>query len=131
MILIVSDDWQLAFMGSDELLTGWDDDCPGLVATKAREAEWWKRQDHNDAEAARWAVEVPDGWGDVRTVSPIVEEGWPGIRPEDRGYPSEEGPLGPDSWPDLLLPLSGGVLVTTMTTVEKEGGHSACRLPIL
>jgi hypothetical protein len=43
----------LAFVGTDELLTGWDDDCPGLVVMKAREVEWQKRQDSNDAEAAR------------------------------------------------------------------------------
>jgi hypothetical protein len=40
MIHIVSDDWQLTVVGTNELLTGWDDDCPGLVAMKAREAEW-------------------------------------------------------------------------------------------
>jgi hypothetical protein len=60
-------------------LTGWDDDCPGLVVTKLREMEWQERQDHNDALAARWAVEVPDSWGDARSVSPNVEEGWPGV----------------------------------------------------
>jgi hypothetical protein len=112
-------------------LTGWDDDCSGLVATKAREAEWQKRQDHNNAEAARWAVEVPDGWGGVEVVRPVIEEGWPGVRPEDHGYPSEEGPLGPDGWLDLSLPSSGGVLVTMMTTVEKGEGHSTCRLLML
>jgi hypothetical protein len=69
----------LAFAGTDELLTKWDDDCSGLVATKAREMEWQEKQDHNDAEAAKWAVEAPDGWGDVGIVSLVVEEGWPGI----------------------------------------------------
>jgi hypothetical protein len=107
-------------------LTGWDDDCPGLVAMKAREAEW-----HNDAEAVSWAVEAPDGWGGVKVVSPTVEEGWPGVRPEDCGYPTEEKPLGPDGWPDLSLPPSGGVLVTMMTTVEQGEEHSTCRLPML
>jgi hypothetical protein len=97
----------------------------------AREAEWKCREDHNDAEAASWAVEAPDGWGGVKIVSPIVKEGWPGVRPEDHGYPFEEGPLGPDGWPDLSLPSSGGVLVTTMTTVKPGEGHSACRLPRL
>jgi hypothetical protein len=123
--------WQLALVGTDELLTGWDDDCPGLVAIKAREAEWQKRQDHNDMEAARWAVEVPDSWGEVRTVSPVIEEGCPGVRPEDRGYPLEEGPLGPDGWPDLSLPSLGGVLVTMTMTVDEGEGHSACRLSVL
>jgi hypothetical protein len=70
-------------MGADELLTGWDDDCPGLVATKVREAVWHERQDHNDAVAADWAVEAPDGWGGVEVVWDVVEEGWPGVRPED------------------------------------------------
>jgi hypothetical protein len=48
-------------VGADELLTGGDDDCPGLVTTKAREVIWQERQDHNNAEAAKWAMEVPDG----------------------------------------------------------------------
>jgi hypothetical protein len=50
-------------VGADELLTGWDDNCPGLVATKAREAIWQERQDQNDEVAANWAVEAPTGWG--------------------------------------------------------------------
>jgi hypothetical protein len=69
---------RLTVVGADELLTGWDDDCPGLVATKAREVVWWERQDHNDAEAAQWAVEAPDGWGGEEVARPI-EEGWPGV----------------------------------------------------
>jgi hypothetical protein len=83
-------------MGADELLTGWDDDCPGLVATKAREAVWQERQAHNDVETANWAVEAPDSWGGVEVARPIVEEGWPGVCPEDHGYLTEEGPLGPN-----------------------------------
>jgi hypothetical protein len=35
-------------VGADELLTGWDEDCPGLVAMKAREAVWQERQDQNN-----------------------------------------------------------------------------------
>jgi hypothetical protein len=116
-------------MGVDELLTGWDDDCPGLVVMKAREAVWQERQDHDNAEAAKWAVESPDSWGGVEVTRPVVEEGWPGVHPEDR-FSSEEGPLGPNGGLDLSLP-STGILVTTMTTVEKGEGHSACRLPIL
>jgi hypothetical protein len=39
-------------VGADELFTGWDDNCPGLVAMKAREAVWQERQDQNDEVAA-------------------------------------------------------------------------------
>jgi hypothetical protein len=95
--------------------------------TKARGVVWQERQDHNDAEGAKWAVEAPDGWGDVEVARPVVEEGWPGVQPEDCSC-FEGGPLGSNGWPDLSLPPSGGVLVTTMTTIEKEEGHSACRL---
>jgi hypothetical protein len=107
----------LTVVDADKLLTGWDDDCSGLVATIAREVVWQERQDHNDMEAAQWAVEAPDGWGGNAVAKPI-EEGWPGVQPEDR-------------WLDLPLPPSGGVLVTMTTIVEKEEGHSACRLLIL
>jgi hypothetical protein len=108
-------------------LTGWDDDCLGLVATKAREAVWHERQAHNDAAGARWAIEAPDGWGGVEVDRPVVKEGWPGVRPEDHTC-FEGGPIGPNGWPDLLLPPSSGVLVTMTTTIEREEGHSACRL---
>jgi hypothetical protein len=63
-------------------------------------------------------MEAPDSWGGMDIARPIVKEGWPGVQPEDR-------------WTDLSLPPSGGVLVTMTMTVEKGGGQSACRLPIL
>jgi hypothetical protein len=47
------------------VISGWDDDCPGLVEMLAREAEWKAREAHNDAEAASWEVEAPDGWGNT------------------------------------------------------------------
>jgi hypothetical protein len=31
---------------------GWDDDCPGLTVTLAREEEWKRQEDHNNKEAA-------------------------------------------------------------------------------
>jgi hypothetical protein len=43
-------------VGTGKFLTGWDDDCPGLVATRAREAVWRERQACNDAETANWAM---------------------------------------------------------------------------
>jgi hypothetical protein len=43
--------------------------------TKAREAVWQERQDHNDAEGAKWAVEAPDGWGGVEVARPVIKEG--------------------------------------------------------
>jgi hypothetical protein len=75
MILIMSDGVQLAFAGTDKLSTGWDDDCPGLVATKVREAVWRERQDRNDKEFTNWAVEAPDGWGGVEVDRLVNEEG--------------------------------------------------------
>jgi hypothetical protein len=128
MILIVSDDWQLTIIGTNELLTGWDDDCPGLVVTKAREAEWKCREELNDVEAANWAVEAPDGWGNTPPTSPVQEE-WLGV-PADATWPPLSDAVRPDGWPDLLLPPSGGVLVTTMTTIGEGEEHSACRLPM-
>jgi hypothetical protein len=60
-------------------LIGWDNDCPGLVAMKAREAVWRGRQDNNDKEFANWAIEAPTGWGGVEVDRPVDEEGWPGV----------------------------------------------------
>jgi hypothetical protein len=53
------------------------------VETLAREAEWKRREAHNDAVAVNWEVEASDGWGNTPPVSPIVK-GWPDVRPEDR-----------------------------------------------
>jgi hypothetical protein len=127
MILIVSDDVQLAFVGTDKLLIGWDDDCPGLVAMKVREVVWRERQDNNDKEFANWAVEVPTGWGGVEVDRPVDEEGCPGVQPEDCVC-FEGGPIGHNGWPDLSLPPSSSILVTMMTMIEKEEGHSTYRL---
>jgi hypothetical protein len=98
------------------LVIGWDDDCPGLTATLAREAEWVRREEHNEAVDAE--------------MEKAYESGWPGVRLADYSYPSDEGPLGPDGWPDLSLPPSTGVQVTIEVhlTVEEVEGHSACRL---
>jgi hypothetical protein len=63
----------------------------------------------------------------VEVDRPVDEEGWPGVRPEDCVC-FEGGPIGHNGWPDLSLPPSSGVLVTMTTTIEKEEGHSACRL---
>jgi hypothetical protein len=114
------------------LSAGWDNDCLGLTAKLAEEAEWRRREEHNEAAVASWAVEAPDGWGNTPPTSPVVKEGWPGSQPEDHCYPSKEGPLGPNGWPDVSIPTSSGVRVTTtMTTVEEVEGHSARRLPML
>jgi hypothetical protein len=96
--------------------------------TKAREAEWQERQDHNDAEAARWEVEVPDGWGNTRPSSPVHED-WPGVRVEDSTWPlpMDVVPLRPDSWPDLSVRDGVSVTVEVRTTLEGLEGHSACR----
>jgi hypothetical protein len=114
-------------MGADELLTGWDDDCPGSVATQVREVVWQERQDQNNEVAANWAVEVPTSWGGVEVGRPVNEEGWPGVCPEDYVC-FKGGPISCNGWPDLLLPSLSGVLVTMTTMIEKEEGHSTCRL---
>jgi hypothetical protein len=69
-----------------------------------REAEWKERQDHNDAEAVRWEVEAPDGWGNTYPSSPVHED-WPGVRLEDGTWPlpTDVVPLRPDGWPDLMV----------------------------
>jgi hypothetical protein len=97
----------------------------------AREEEWKRREEHNDAAAMSWAIEAPDGWGSMRPASPVVEEGWPGTWPEDWCFPRlEDMPLRPNGWPDLSLPTSTGVQVTieVKLTIEEVEGHSACRL---
>jgi hypothetical protein len=85
------------------LSIGWDDACPGLTATLTREAEWKCQEEHNDKEVVSWAVEAPDSWGNAPPTSPVSEEGWPGIRPEDRCFPHlEDLLLGPDGWPEII-----------------------------
>jgi hypothetical protein len=42
-------------------VSGWDNDCPGLVETLAKEAEWKRREAHNDAASISWEVEALDG----------------------------------------------------------------------
>jgi hypothetical protein len=80
-------------------LSGWDDDCPGLVSTLMREAEWRENEAHNNREAAQWAVEATDGWGNTCPPSPIYE-GWPCVRVEDGTWPlpTDVVPLRPDHW---------------------------------
>jgi hypothetical protein len=100
------------------LVTGWDDDCPGLTVTLAREAEWLHREEHNEAAVAAMETEY--------------EDGWPGVRLEDRNYSSEEGPLGPDGWPNLSLPslTRVQVMIEVHLTVEEVEGHSTCRFSV-
>jgi hypothetical protein len=84
----------------------------------AREAEWFHRKEHNEEVAAALEKEY--------------EDGWPGVRLENHNYPSEEGPLGLDGWPDLSLPSLTGVqvMIEVRSTVEEVEGHSTCRLPV-
>jgi hypothetical protein len=107
------------------LASSWDDDFPGLKATLEGEAEWKHQDDHNEAVAASWAVEAPDGWGNTQPMSPVEEEGvWPGTQPKDQCYPRVS--VGPDAWPSL------DAVQVTMTITEKvEEGHTACRFSVL
>jgi hypothetical protein len=102
------------------------------VETLAREAEWKWRDTHNDTEAARWAVEAPDGWGNTPPTSPI-QEGWPGV-PADtnqKTWPllSDAVLLRPDGWPDLLPLVQDRVRVTIKVVSSVRGieEHSAYR----
>jgi hypothetical protein len=40
MILIMSDWLMQVMIMADDIDTEWDDSCPGLIETLAREAEW-------------------------------------------------------------------------------------------
>jgi hypothetical protein len=64
-------------MVANDVDTEWDDSCPGLVETLAKEAEWEAHEVHNDAEAARWAVDPPDGWRSTPPESPVHCQGTP------------------------------------------------------
>jgi hypothetical protein len=94
-----------------------------------REVEWKWREEHNDAEAAHWAIEAPDGWGNTPPTSPI-QEGWPGILVDTNceTWPllSDIVPLHSDGWPDLSPPVQDGVRVTVevVTSVGDFEDHS-------
>jgi hypothetical protein len=96
-----------------------------------REEEWEQREKHNNTEAASWVAEAPDGWGGSGPISPVIEEGWPGTRPKDQCFPhlSDDMPLCPNGWPDLLVSRAAGIQVTIelKSTVEDTEGHSTCR----
>jgi hypothetical protein len=116
---------------ADNVVTEWDDDCPGLVETLAREVEWKDREAHN--EAVQWGVSSTDGWGATPSASP-VEEAWPGMVADEHSgnWPSvlEVVPTRADGWPDLSCNVEGGVEVTVevVTDVGKiQGEHSTCR----
>jgi hypothetical protein len=75
-------------------------------------------------------TEVLDGWGGTRPASPIVEEGWPDVWPEDWCCPRlmDVMPLHPDGWPDLSLSTSDGIEVTieVKLTIKEVEGYSTC-----
>jgi hypothetical protein len=50
--------------------------------------------------------------------------------PADAAWPPLSDAVCPDGWPDLWLPSSSGILVTTTTTIGEGEEHSACRLPM-
>jgi hypothetical protein len=76
------------------------------VSTLAREAEWREKEVHNDTEAAQWAVEAPDGWGNTCLSSPIRED-WPGVRVEDGTWllPTDVVPLRPIGGQTYCVPF--------------------------
>jgi hypothetical protein len=133
MILLMSDCLMQVQIVANDLDTEWDNGCPVLVETLAREAEWEEWEAHNDAEAACWAVDPPNGWGNTPPASP-VGEGWPcDLVDECSGTwpsPSEVVPTHVDGWPDLLTSIEGGIEVTieVVTDVgDSQEPHTACR----
>jgi hypothetical protein len=117
-------------VGCNNIDTEWDDDYPGLVETLAREAEWKRQEAHDDAAAASWEVNPPDGWGNTPPASPI----WPGASIDEYcstwPSPSAVVPTGTDSWPNLSASIEGGIKVTIEMVIdirESQEGHTACR----
>jgi hypothetical protein len=133
MILIMSAWLTWVLMVANDMDTEWDDGCPGLVETLAREAEWGVREVANDAEVALWAVDPPDGWGSTPPASPI-REGWPGVLVDKRSgtWPSlsEVVLTRADGWPDLSVSVEGRIEVTIEVVTDVENSqerHTACR----
>jgi hypothetical protein len=130
-ILIVSGWLTRVLTVANDIDTEWDDGCPGLVETLAREVAWEVREAQNDAEAARWAVDPPDGWGNTPPASPICE-GWPGALVDKHGgvwpSPSEVVLTRADGWPNLSTSVEGGIEVTIK--VVTDVGDSQEKLPI-
>jgi hypothetical protein len=127
--------WVLIVVNSSDI--EWDDGCPGLVETLAREAEWEEREAHNDVEAACWAIDPPDGWGNTPPASP-VPEGWPGVVVDEHNgnWPSlsEVVPLCVDSWPNLSTSVEGGIEVTIEVVTnagDPQEKHTAVMFPII
>jgi hypothetical protein len=93
------------------------------VGTLAREVEWKAHEDHNDAEAARWEVDPPDGWGNTPPVSPICEG--------SGDWPSQEELIDVEvtAWPRFSPnTLAIEVTIETRSSIgELVEGHSACR----
>jgi hypothetical protein len=105
-------------------VSGWDDDCPGLVGTLAREEEWRIHKPHNNAEAAHWEVAPANDWGNTPPVSLI---------PKGLGeWPSQEALINAEvaAWPHFLLPiLAIEVTIETRSSVgDLFEKHPACRL---
>jgi hypothetical protein len=104
-------------------MLGWDDDCPGLVGTLAREAEWRIREAHNNAVAASWGVDSSDGWGNTLPISPIQEE--------SGDWPSQEALVDAEvaAWPHF--PLDTLAIKMTVNTRSSIGDlveeHPTCR----
>jgi hypothetical protein len=104
-----------------------------LVETLAREAGWKEQEAHNDAEAACWEVDPPNGWGNTPPTSPIPK-GWPSAQIDERcgtwPSPSEVVPIRADGWPDLSVGGASRIQVTieVKSSVGDLEGHSTCRL---
>jgi hypothetical protein len=138
MIPIVSDLLSWVRSVTDSFDTEWDDGCPGLVATLAREAEWKAQEASNNA--VQWGVSaVMDGWEVTPPASPmdavdVVEDAaWPGaLADEHYGvWPSsaELAQAHCDAWPGFPSDIGGiEVIMEVCSSVwEVAGEHSTYR----
>jgi hypothetical protein len=131
MIPIISSCWTQVVLAADDFDTEWDDSCPGLIETLAREAEWKAQEASNDT--VQWGVLMTDSWEVTPPASPI-EEAWPGAVMDDccGTWPSsaEVVQAHVNVWPGFSADFEGGIEVTAevcSSVGELQGEHSACR----
>jgi hypothetical protein len=118
---------------TDDFYTEWDDGCPSLVETLAREAEWRAQETSNDV--VQWGVgSAKNGWEVTPPASPI-EEAWPGVLVDEHCgvWPSSAEVVQAhcDTWLGFLSD-AGGIKVTVemcLSIGEVSREHSTCRFP--
>jgi hypothetical protein len=130
-IPIVSSLLEWVHLVTDDFDTEWDDSCPGLVETIAREAEWKACEaSNNTVWLGRSATE---GWEVTPPISPI-EEAWPGALVDEHcgTWPSSAEVVQTrcDVWPGFPADVGGEIEVTIkvcLSVGEIVGEHSVCK----